>query len=103
MKSWQKFINALELTNELEDVYHSMRKIFQREGWTQKDLERPPSIPQDLMRLHLQFQPKMKKIGDTLRDYGFDVELWEVNKYIMKKLSHIDDITPLRNPNPNGD
>ena len=95
MKSWQKFINALELTNELEDVYHSMRKIFQREGWTQKDLERPPFIPQDLMRLHLQFQPKMSEIFQTIKDYGFDVDRDEVHYYIMDKLSHIDDITPL--------
>lgn len=95
MKAWQKFINTLELTNELEELYHSMRKIFQREGWSEEDLLSPNYLPHDLMVLHLQFQPKMKKIGDTLRDYGFDVESWEVNKYIMKKLSHIDDITPL--------
>lgn len=96
MKGWRKFAETLELTRELEDTYFKIREIFQREGWTQKDIERPPYYPNDLMSLHSKFQPKMREIIRTIRDYGFDVDKSEVNEYIIKKLSHIDDITPLR-------
>jgi hypothetical protein len=101
MKSWKKFAETLELTRELEDTYFKIREIFQREGWTQKDIERPPYYPNDLMRLHSKFAPKVSEIIQTIRDYGFDVDKSEVNEYIIKKLSHIDDITPLRKTNGN--
>ena len=103
MESWKKFAETLELTRELEDMYFKIRKIFQREGWTQKDIERPPYYPNDLMVIYLKFQPKRREIFQTLKDYGFDVDRDEVHYYIMDKLSHIDDITPLREPDGNNE
>ncbi len=41
MKAWRKFVDSLELTKELEQDYFDMRKIFQREGWSDKDLLSP--------------------------------------------------------------
>lgn len=96
MKTWKIFVNELQLTEDLEELYFKMRKIFQREGWTEKDLTSPRYFPQDLLRLHSKFAPKISEIIQTIRDYGFDVDKSEVNEYIIKKLSHIDDITPLR-------
>jgi hypothetical protein len=43
----------------------------------------------------------MREIFQTIKDYGFDVDRDEVHYYIMDKLSHIDDITPLREPDGN--
>ena len=103
MESWEKFADALQLTKDLENVYFEMRKVFQREGWTQKDIEKPPYYPQDLMRLHSELPPLVREINQTIRDYGFNVDGDKVHYYVMDKLSHIDDITPLRKPNPNGD
>ena len=96
MKTWKIFVNELQLTEDLEELYFKMRKIFQREGWTEKDLTSPRYFPQDLLRLHSKFAPKVSEIIQTIRDYGFDVDKSEVNEYIIKKLRHIDDITPLR-------
>jgi hypothetical protein len=96
MKAWIKFVDTLELTKDLEQDYFDMRKIFQREGWTQEELESPRYYPQDLMVLHRKFTPKMREIFQTIKDYGFDVDRDEVHYYIMDKLSHIDDITPLK-------
>ena len=101
MKAWRKFVDTLELTKDLEQDYLEMRKIFQREGWTEEDLESPSYFPQDLLVLHSKFQPKMREIFQTIKDYGFDVDVDEVHYYIMDKLSHIDDITPLRIENGN--
>ena len=51
------------------------------------------------MFYHLRIQPLIREIDKTIRDYGFDVDGDEVGYYIMDKLRHIDDITPLRKPN----
>ena len=96
MKAWKKFADSLELTKDLEEIYFEMRKIFQREGWTQEELYSPRYFPRDLLKLHSKFDPKVSEIIQTIRDYGFDVDKSEVNKYIINKLSHIDDITPLK-------
>ena len=103
MESWEKFADALQLTKDLENINIEMRKVFQREGWTQKDIEKPPYYPQDLMFLHSELPPLVREIDKTIKDYGFEVDGTKVHYYVMDKLRHIDDITPLRKPNPNGD
>ena len=62
MESWEKFADALQLTKDLENIYFEMRKVFQREGWTQKDIEKPPYYPQDLMFLHSELPPLVREI-----------------------------------------
>ena len=97
MESWKKFAESLGLTKELEETYFKIREVFQREGWSQKDIEKPPYYPQDLMALHSKFQPLVREIDQTIRDYGFDIDGDDVHYYIMGKLRRIDDITPLNN------
>jgi anti-sigma regulatory factor (Ser/Thr protein kinase) len=101
MEGWKKFAEVLELTKELEGTYLKLREFFQREGWTQKDIERPPYYTAELMDLHSRIKPLVWNIERTIRDHGFNVDETEVNNYIMNKISHIDDITPLRKPNGN--
>lgn len=101
MKAWRKFVDSLELAKDLEQNYFEMRKIFQREEWSEEDLLSPSYFPHDLMVLHSKFQPKMREIFQTIKDYGFDVDRDEVHNYIMDKLRHIDDITPLRKSDGN--
>ena len=95
MESWKKFAETLEITKELEETYFKIREVFQREGWTQKDIEKPPYYPQDLMFLHRKFQQLVREVDRTIRDYGFVVDGDDVHYYIMDKLRQIDDITPL--------
>ena len=101
MEGWKKFAESLDLTKELEKTYFKIREVFQREGWTQKDIEKPPYYPDDLMLLHSNIQPLIREIDQTIRDYGFNVDGTEVSYYIMDKLRHIDDIPPLINKNGN--
>lgn len=96
MEAWKILVKELDLTEDLEKNYFQIRKIFQREGWTQKDIERPPYYPNDLMFLHSKFKQLVRETDRTIRDYGFDVDEEEVSNYIIDKLSHIDDITPLK-------
>ena len=53
------------------------------------------------MFYHSRMQPLIREIDQTIRDYGFNVDGTEVGYYIMDKLRHIDDITPLINENGN--
>jgi hypothetical protein len=101
MEGWKKFAESLELTKELEETYYNIRRFFQKEGWTQKDIEKPPYYPEVLMYYHRRIQPLILEIDQTIRDYGFNVDGTEVHYYIMDKLRHIDDITPLREPDGN--
>jgi len=96
MEAWKKFAETLDLTKDLEQDYFDMRKIFQREEWSEEDLLSPSYFPNDLLALHSKFQPKMREIFQTISDYGFNVDGNEVRDYIKDKLSYIDDITPLR-------
>jgi hypothetical protein len=96
MEGWKKFSESLGLTKDLEEVYFKLREVLQREGWTQKDIEKPPYYPEELMSLHSRIQPLIREIDQTISDYGFNVDGNELHYYIMDKLSHIDDITPLR-------
>jgi hypothetical protein len=99
MEAWKKFAETLKLTEELEETYFKLRIFFQKEGWTQKDIERPPYYPEELMSLHSRIQSLIQEIDQTIGDYGFNVDGNELHYYIMDKLSHIDDITPLRKSN----
>jgi len=96
MKSWEKFVETLDLTKELEETYFNLRTFFQKEGWTQKDLERPPYYPNELMRLFHKFTDQRNEIFHTVRDYGFEVDNLSLTNYIQNKLKYIDDITPLK-------
>jgi hypothetical protein len=97
MESWKKFAETLEITKELEETYFKIREVFQRDGWSQKDIEKPPYYPQDLMFLHRELQQLVQEVDRTIRDYGFGVDGDKVHYYIMDKLRYIDDITPLNN------
>ena len=95
MKPWEKFADTLNITDDIEETYLIIRKIFQREGWSDKDLEKPPYYPKDLMRNFQKFSSQRGEIFGIIRDYGFKVDSNDVSNYIKNKLIKIDEITPL--------
>jgi hypothetical protein len=97
MESWKKFIDELKLTEKLEEIYFRIRLVLQKEGWSDKDLEKPPYYPQDLMSLFHKFQNERDKVIKTIEDYGFEIDINDLTNYIQIKLKSIDNITPLKN------
>lgn len=97
MNAWKKFIDELNITETLEEIYFRIRLVLQREGWTDKDLQNPPYYPQDLMSLYHKFQNERDKIIKTIEEYGFEIDISDLTDYIQIKLKSIDDITPLKN------
>lgn len=95
MKPWEKFVENVEITSDIEKTYLKLRKIFKREGWSEKDLENPPYYPSDLMRNFQKFSNQRNDIFRMLKDYGFEVDSNDVTDYIQNKLKKIDEITPL--------
>jgi len=95
--AWKNFIDELNLTENLEEIYFRIRLVLQREGWSDADLERPPYYPQDMMSLYHKFSNERDKLLKTINDYGFDVDYNDLISYIQIKLKKIDDITPLKN------
>jgi|APGre2960657468_1045069.scaffolds.fasta_scaffold23517_3 hypothetical protein len=102
MENWKKFANTLEITKDIEETYFKIRQIFQREGWMQHDLEKPPYYPKDLMTLFQKFSTQRSDVFQIIRDYGFNVDHLGLTGYIQDKLSLIDNITPLIKKNTNG-
>ena len=95
--AWKNFIDELNLTEKLEEIYFRIRLVLQREGWSDADLERPPYYPQDMMSLYHKFSNERVKLAKTINDYGFDVDYNDLMSYIQIKLKKIDNITPLNN------
>jgi len=96
MEAWEKFADELKLTEELENTYYNLRKFFQKEGWSQEDLVRPPYYTEDLMDLFHNFSRQRDRIFTTISSYGFIVDNLVLSNYILSRLQKIDDITPLK-------
>lgn len=95
-KHWEKYIKTLDADKEIIETYYELRKIFQREGWSEKDLVSPPYYPNDLMRLFQRFNDVRDKLFFEIRSYfGDDVDFSDFADYLKDKLHKIDLITPL--------
>ena len=93
-----KYIDTLGVDNELEQTYYNLRKAFQREGWTEEDLVRPPYYPNDIMRNFQKFSSLRDKLFSELKSF-FDIDHNEFVDYFQDKLKEIDLETPLDNGN----
>jgi len=86
----------LEITSkDIADVYYALRLAFIREGWSQKDLEKPPYYPNDIMRNYNKFSNEQEKLFFDLKGI-FDIDFDEFNEYLKVILQRIDDKTPLK-------
>ena len=96
----------LEITSkDIVDIYYALRLTFIREGWSQKDLEKPPYYPNDIMRNFQRFSNEQNKLFFDLKGI-FDIDFEEFNEYLTVILQRIDDKTPLNedlNTTKNGD
>jgi hypothetical protein len=98
-KPWQKFMDELHPESELISVYKKLRHAFNREGWTEKDLERPPYYPQDIMNYYQKISNLVTALKSELKSYFGDVDNDEFTDYLHSKLKDIDLEIPLKNGN----
>ena len=95
MKAWVKYIEQLDADEKLLSIYRKLREEFQKEGWSEKDLERPPYYTKIIMILYEAFGVERKRLGMEVKSYFGDIELSDYMDYIESKMRQINDETPL--------
>lgn len=95
--SWKKYMDTIHPESELAVIYRKLRHAFNREGWTEKDLERPPYYPQDIMNGYQKISNLIGDLRSELKSYFGDIDNDEFTDYLHSKLKHIDLEIPLEN------
>jgi hypothetical protein len=95
MKPYEKFLNESLGLKELVEIYLQLRQHFQELGFSEGDLERPPTYTPLMMSLHEKFQGAQKALFQQVKDYGLDISRNEFSEYITPILANIDQLTPL--------
>jgi hypothetical protein len=99
MKLYQKYLEDRFLKNKLSEIYLEMRLLFQKLGWSDKDLERPPHYPTELYTLMDQFHKTKRQLYNEMVNFGIDVSVDEFDEYLTTLLKNIDNLTPLKHGN----
>ena len=97
MKHYKKYIETLKADEEILQTYRNLRKAFQREGWSEKDLEKPPYYPSDIMRNFQRFSNLHSELFHELKGFFPDIDHNEFVDYLQGKLKEINLEIPLEN------
>jgi hypothetical protein len=97
-KHYDNYVKTLNADEEILEVYRELRRAFQREGWTEEDLEKPPYYPTDILRNFQKFSNLRDKLFSELKNF-FDIDHNEFVNYLQDKLGKINLEIPLENGN----
>lgn len=95
MRAFEKYIEQLNADEKLLNIYRRLRKEFQKEGWSEKDLEKPPYYTRKIMELFDEFGVENKRLEMEINSYFGRIDLSDYLDYIQTKLKKINDETPL--------
>jgi hypothetical protein len=98
-KAWMKYMDEIHPESELDAVYRKLRHAFNREGWSEEDLERPPYYPQDIMTYYQKISNLVNELKSELKSYFGNIDNEEFTDYLHSKLKHLDLEIPLENGN----
>lgn len=96
MKPFEKYLTYSSLLRDLLDIYLELRQHLQEMGFSEEELNDPPTYTFKMMSLQEKFNNEFNEVIRFLRNYGFDVTKDEVSNFIMPKLLKINELTPLR-------
>ena len=92
-------MESIKPESELINTYRKLRHAFNREGWSETDLVRPPYYPTDVMENYQKFSSLKNNLIRELKSYFGSVDEDEINDYLIDKLKEIDLEIPLENGN----
>ena len=95
MKPFVKYIKQLDADKELLSIYRELREEFQKEGWTEKDLEKPPYYTRNIMSLFEMFGRERSRLINELKTFFSDIDIEEFTDYIQHSMIKINKETPL--------
>jgi hypothetical protein len=87
-----KFLDSRD--KDLMDIYYSLRLMFMREGWSEKDLEKPPYYPTDIMKGFQKFSDEQSRLFFEIQGF-FNLDFNEFVSHIQPRLLKINEKTPL--------
>ena len=96
MKPFEKYLTYSSLLRDLLDIYLELRQHLQEMGFSEDELNDPPTYTFKMMRLQEKFNNEFNEVVRFLQNYGFDVTKDEVSDFIMPQLLKINELTPLR-------
>ncbi len=93
---WTDLINKfLDMRDKkLMDIYFSLRLMFIREGWSEKDLENVPYYPQGIMSGFQKFSDEKSRLFFEVKAF-FNIDFNEFATFIQQRLLKINEKTPL--------
>ena len=97
IKHYTKYITTLKADEDILETYRELRRAFRREGWTEKDLEKPPYYPNDIMKNFQKFSSLHSKLFEELKGFFPDIDHNEFVEYLKNKSALIDLEIPLKN------
>lgn len=98
MKPFEKYLNSSNGLQRISEIYLKLRQYFQKEGWSEEDLENPPYYSAELMSLYESFGAEQRNLFRQLKDF-FDIDEDEFKDFIKSVLLKINEITPLNDGN----
>ena len=98
-KPWMRYMDEIHPYSELDVVYRKLRHAFQREGWSQDQLEKPPYYPQDIINCYQKISDLVTSLKSEIKSYFGDIDYDEFGTYLHNKLKHIDLEIPLKDGN----
>ncbi len=72
MKPFEKFLATASILRELLDIYLELRQHLQELGFSESQLDNPPTYTTKMMNLQERFQNRFNKVIQLVHDYGFD-------------------------------
>lgn len=96
MKPYFELIQDSLALRNLLDVYLELRKHFQELGFSESDLDSPPTYTATMMNLHDRFTSRLNALHRMISDYGFEIERSELIDYLEPLLKNINELTPLK-------
>ena len=95
MKPFELYLNESLTLRELLNTYLELRQHFQELGFSEGDLENPPTYTSKMMTLFDKFGNLRSHLLKNIRAYGFDMTLDEFTEYITPLMEKINELTPL--------
>lgn len=95
MKPFEKFLHDRVGLRHLLEIYLELRRHFQEIGFSEKDLEKPPTYTPKMMTLFNKFGITQKALFQQVKDYGFEIEWEDFVSFIQPLLQKINEVTPL--------
>jgi hypothetical protein len=103
MKPFEKFLESSTSLRELLDTYLELRQHLQEMGFSQEELSRFMQPTFKMMSLRERFTNKKNALFRQIKDYGFEIQMDDLNDYVIPLLHKIDELTPLKDGNTERD